>query len=304
MAANVSDINTMDDTISIVRFLQRPVKLDHFKLDVTPPPSAKTVSGWKPLQSVVTTDPQVPIVSYALPGDILSKGSKLAKTMNHYYFKADVHIKLTINTNPFVAGRFYLTYSPYEDFIVRARQQLWASRAGVTAYPGVEIDVQLDNSVEIVIPFASYKEAYVLTKDPENYVRLFLFALTPVLGNKDGNGAIDFTVYAWFENITLNMPTSKLPPSNEMNQIQPRVAVISDIDKRRLKIARALEKLKVTDPTTYKAINARLVQFQIQAEVRNTIKDIPVKATLPAIQPTATTMNGPISDIAGMCGGR
>lgn len=159
MAQDTTRIDTMDNTISIKQFLQRPVKLEHFVL--TP--------GIKYLRKTVTTQAQDAIRSYNLPYAVLDKGGKIPKIQNHQYFKANIRVKLTLNTNPFVAGRFYLTYSPYENDIVQARQQKWASRAGVTAYPGVEIDAQLNNSVEMVIPFPSYKEAYVLTGEPENF---------------------------------------------------------------------------------------------------------------------------------------
>lgn len=291
MATNTSSIGTMDDTVSIVNFLQRPVRLDYFKLDPTPAASQDDVSEWTTLKPIVTTEPQRPIRSYSLPQDVLNLGGKLAKTQNHQFFKADIHIKLTLNVNPFVAGRFYLTYSPYENRIVKARQQRWASRAGVTAYPGIEFDVQIGNSVEMVIPFASYKEAYVLTQEPESFVELNLYALTPILGNKEGKGPIEFTIFAWFENIVINLPTSKLPPGLPTYQAyQPTVAVISDKDKKRLKFARAIEKMKTSDKATYDAILRRLpVEFQIQGEA---------KAELISDKKT-----GPIGDIAGIVGG-
>lgn len=290
MATNTSSIGTMDDTVSIVNFLQRPVRLDYFKLDPTPAASQDDVSEWTTLKPIVTTEPQRPIRSYSLPQDVLNLGGKLAKTQNHQFFKADIHIKLTLNVNPFVAGRFYLTYSPYENRIVRARQQRWASRAGVTAYPGVEFDVQIGNSVEMVIPFASYKEAYVLTQEPESFVELNLYALTPIMGNKEGKGPIEFTIFAWFENIVINLPTSKIPPSLPTYQAyQPTVAVMSDKDKKRLKFARAIERMKTSDKATYDAILRRLpVEFQIQGEA---------KAVLINDKPT-----GPIGSIAGVVG--
>lgn len=288
MAANTSGIGTMDDTASIVNFLQRPVQLDYFKLDPTAPVGKDDVSEWTVLKPIVLKEPQRPIRSYNLPQDVLEKGGKLAKTQNHQFFKADIHIKLTLNVNPFVAGRFYLTYSPYENSIVKARQQRWASRAGVTAYPGVEFDVQLGNTVEMVIPFASYKEAYVLTSEPENFVVLNLYALTPILGNKDGKGPIEFTIFSWFENITINLPTNKLPPSLTTNAIPITASVVSQVDKKRLKFARAIEKLKFTDKSTYEAILRRLpVEFQIQAEA---------KAQL------LNDKKGPIGEISGIVG--
>lgn len=303
MAQNTSRIDTMDDTVSIVQFLRRPVKLDHIQIS----------PGISILQKTATTTAQQPIISHDFPYAILDKGGKMPKVQNHQYFKASVRVKLVLNTNPFVLGRFYLTYSPYEKDIVKARQQQWASRAGVTAYPGVEIDAQLNNSVEMVIPFPSYKEAYVLTGEPENFVTLYLFAITDVAGTKDAKGILDISIFAWFENIELIMPTLKT--SQDTRQaIPPTVAMVSQKDKTRLALARKLEKLKLERPDTYRQVLAwaqiKEVDLQVQAEAKekgpigeiagavgsiaNIVKGVPI----PIVSEIATGVSW-ISDIVG-----
>lgn len=307
----------MDSTASIVQFLQRPVKLDNFQLQ----PGNDSV---KALKQFIVKSPQEPIRSWKLPQAVLDKGQKMQKVSNQYFFKADVRLKVVLNTNPFVAGRFYLTYSPYEDNVTKSRKQIYASRAGVTAYPGVEIDAQLNNTVEIVIPFASYKEAYLLnTKEPENFVTVNLFAICPILGAMTGpaSSKIDFTVYAWFENVVINVPTSRALGLTEPQQVVNKPKVIEKENETESR----LKQLKRTNPSAYKYIKSMLetvgrskrnadevdVTMQIQAEnlqqgivsdIANTIKGIAGAAEKTPI-PIVKEVAGPVKWIASIVEG-
>lgn len=292
----------MDDTVSIVQFLQRPIKLAHKQLTAT--------DNTQSLAAATFGQEQPAILQWNLPYDILSKGGKLEKASNHQYFKADIKVKVVLNTNPFIAGRFWLTYSPYEDDVVPARQQRYASRAGVTAYPGVEIDAQLDNTVEILIPYASYKEAYVLTSDtPENFVKLSLYPLTPVLGPQTASpGVIDMAFYAWFENVTLNIPTCK---ALTQPQVPFQLTTISNVDKNRLSQARKLEKLEKTNPSVYEYIQRYLNPTKNLRKTRDIPEGVDIPDSWPGVRridanmqvQAEDTSSGPISGIASIVGG-
>lgn len=268
MEQDTSDINDMDDTVSIAKFLQRPVKLDSIKL--TPTTTANR------LRSIVTTTPQQPLWSADLPSRLLNIGGKGQKIANHHFFKADVHIKVVVNTNPFVSGRFYLTYSPYEDTVVKPRQQKWASRSGVTAYPGVELDLQIDNSVEIIVPYASYKEAYVLVGEPENFVKLSLYTVVPILGTDDAQA--DLTVYGWFENIVVNMPTYRIA-SEEKHE-------------KRTQLVNKIFSLQQVSPSVYQYIMKSIGYDDKQAEAISVELQTQAEAKEP----------GPVQQIAGTVG--
>ncbi|UXD80065.1 putative capsid protein [Linepithema humile virus 1] len=276
----------MDDTHSIVQFLERPVQIDHFTLDT------KSGDSAKPLRKIVAdvSQPQPFTKKYSLPSLIIQKGGKADKMENFKYFKANMKIKVVLNANPFVAGRFYLTYSPYEEQISPSRQQKYSSRAGVTAYPGVEIDIQLDNSVEIEIPYASYREAYDLTRDDTDYVTLYLYALTELMGPAEGTTTfVDFTFFAWFTNVEIVIPTyQSLPTTLSLKQpikIQTVEKQLSKKDNERILLARNLERLNKTNKTMYdyimNVIKPKDVSMQIQSE---------------------TGKKGPISEIASGVG--
>lgn len=268
MAQNTAATGNMDDTHSIIQFLERPVRLAQFELTTA---TGDDSIALKPFVTDVK-NPQVPIKSWQLPSDIMKIGGKDQKLQNFKYFRADVNIKLVLNANPFVAGRLFLTYSPYEDKISKQRQQRYTSRAGVTAYPGVEIDVQLDNTVEIVVPYASYREAYDLTRDVDDYVTLYLFAITDLLGPESGTTTIvDISVFAWFSNIELVIPTfDSIAVSPAVKEIVRYVkADVSDNDKERIRKMRQLEKLKKTNKPIYDYIMNSIpkdVEMQVAKE--------------------------------------
>jgi hypothetical protein len=253
-----SSINQLDNTATIVDFLKRPVRIDQFEFDTT-----QHADITEAISAYTFKDPQPYLKRYSIPGDIFKYGNKLEKANNHHYFKADVHLKLVLNVNPFICGRFYLTYSPYENQVDKARRQIYNSRAGITAYPGVEIDIQIDNSVELVIPFASYKEAYNLMNiEDEDYVTVYLFGISKLKGKPESNVKIDVAVYAWFENIVINMPTIKDIPSLEHKSRKTR-EVVKYVDRVVERVVddeykKRIEKLKATQPTVYGYIMSTL----------------------------------------------
>lgn len=218
---NTSDLDKLDNTFNIVEFLKRPVKILQKQLNV------KT-GNVVPIVEFNNLAEQPYIFKFDLPYDLIRVGNKLSKISNQYFMKADMHFKLTLNTNPFVGGKFYLTYSPYENELAKYRKQVCGSRSSITAYPGVEIDVQIDNSVEIVIPYSSYKEAYLLQQNPENFVTLYLFAITPILGNSSGQGKIELALYGWFDNIVINIPTFKTMGQCTLSDLREQIERLED----------------------------------------------------------------------------
>jgi len=125
------------------------------------------------------------------------------------YLKADIILKLTINASPFSSGKFLLLYSPYEKDIDKSLALLGNSFTGISAYPHVAIDLQLDTNVEMRIPFLEYKEAYNMTDQlPLDYCTVFLMPLTP-LRNISNTSPISINLFAHFDNITLAGPTTQ-----------------------------------------------------------------------------------------------
>lgn len=330
MAQNASNAGSMDNTHSIIQFLQRPVSLGTLELDAG---SVQDVAV--PLKQFMTNDPQKPAWKCLLPGALLKAGGKDLKVANFEYFRADIKIKVVLNTNPFVGGRFYLTYAPYEQgnevVVDQPRQLIYTSRAGVTAFPGIEIDIQVDNSVEMTIPYASYKEAYDLNSGVEDYLTLYLFNMCDMLFEASSKSHISFTFYGWLENIQLVIPTYRQPVSvTQRQQAQTRYVTMpsemSAQDKKKIRQMDEIMKLEKSNPAIYQyilttlqslksnpkphkrsvdvidSLGSRDVEMQVQAEAGSGIISS-VAGTVKGIADAVGGINIPIvKEIAGTVG--
>jgi len=90
------------------------------------------------------------------------------------------------------------------------------TRAAVTSYPGVEIDLQSNNAAELRIPWSSTFDAVSLTypdsdTDPVASVTavVHLVSLSPML-TADPAATVSLSVFGWFENIELKGPTPRV----------------------------------------------------------------------------------------------
>lgn len=101
MAQDTSSARSMDDTHSIIQFLQRPVLIDHIEII-----AGSTADDNKPLNRYVLNrqNPQPFVRSWTLPSVVLSAGGKGQKLANFKYLRCDVKVKIVLNANPFIAG--------------------------------------------------------------------------------------------------------------------------------------------------------------------------------------------------------
>lgn len=199
VAAVDTHVDDLEDTSTIVSFLQRPcllwyavMKPDRF----IPVRNFASDSGWAK---------QPFIKDFVVPNDTMKFGKRLQKLENFQWFKADVVFRIMTNVNPFVAGRLWACFAPYDDELEPQCSILNKSRAGITSYPGVEIDLQSANAAEIRIPWSGLGDAFSLTTSDKPIGRFYLFALTRALCQ--GAPDIPMQVFSWFENISITAPT-------------------------------------------------------------------------------------------------
>lgn len=207
---NDTNLSHLDETTTIIRFLQRPTEIWSASI------SASDMKLMTPFASNTGWSPRTTLKSFQLPKDFM-KGRKLDKLNNYEWFKADMVVRFMVNVNPFVAGRLWACFVPMEEDVYDECKCLYKSRASVTSYPGVEIDLQSNNSAELRVPWCSTYDAISLTVpiDPDtlysgaNIGRIHLFSISDMLSG-DNTTVIPIVAYAWFENIVLKGPTPRL----------------------------------------------------------------------------------------------
>lgn len=216
-----SMIQTMDYNHSLLEILRRPVAIH--KLSITSTQD-------RVLENDLSA-PQPFLFQIPLPSTLVGIASKIVKLYNFEYLEANIKIKLTINANPLVTGKYLLVYSPYEDTISETRKLINQSLTTITGFPSCYLDPQLDVSTEFTIPYLGMKEAYSLTRESEDYCTLSLFAVVPTR-NVSETSPVVFTVYANLEDIKLYGPTTQLPSITYRKNIIANLQVKSNISKK------------------------------------------------------------------------
>nr|APG78017.1 hypothetical protein 2 [Beihai picorna-like virus 74] len=146
------------------------------------------------------------VVIGTFPNAIINASSTIQSKLAYFeYFRADVHIRFMANAMPFQSGRYWLYFSPYDTECNRGRT---GSFANMTGYPGVEIDLASSTPVEIVIPYCAPLSHYNLVTRESTMGEAILYPLAAV-ASSESNDNVPFSIFAWFENIDLVLPTSK-----------------------------------------------------------------------------------------------
>lgn len=190
MASAKSWITMAEDSMphEIRGILQRPIKVQEGELK-----TSFTVAHLK------------------FPDILLQKSKNLVSKLDYFTFlRANVKVKMVFNATPFMSGKYWLCFSPFDSICNRGLQK--TNHCNFTGYPGVEIDLASGAPVEIKIPYCSPLSHYNLLDTHSNMGEMFLLPLNMIQTGEspvaEGSGCF-YTMFAWFEDIELAMPTSK-----------------------------------------------------------------------------------------------
>jgi len=219
-ATLASEIGVLDNDHSIVQFLERPTQIWVGNLDTNMKPIATFPSDTGP-------GPFQPFIKvFNLPGDILANGKKLDKVNSFQWLKADLVVRFIVNANPYVAGRYWIGLAPHDEELTELAMFLAKGRAGITSYPGIELDLQTSTSAEIKVPWTSVYEAMSLTETGQNYLQLYLVALTPLYA-PDNSTKVPIQAFGWFENVEIRGPTPIPAVLQIGNEASPPISEIA-----------------------------------------------------------------------------
>lgn len=177
---------TMEErTHSIIDVLSRPVVVD---------------SGtWT--DSLVRDDT---LVSLNFPDAIFNNAVNVVDKLNYFtYLRADVCIRIVINANTFQQGKLLGYFTPFES-LVGNRATVSDHTPAYTAFPHVLLDASTGNVAELRIPYVSPYSSYRLVDNIGNIGTFYLRILNSL---KTGN--CEYTVYAWFTNISVDLPSGR-----------------------------------------------------------------------------------------------
>lgn len=147
-------------------------------------------------------------VTLKFPDIIFQKSANVVKKLDYFtYFRANVKIRLVFNATPFMNGKYWMFFAPFD--AVSNRSARLGSLPNNTGYPGVEIDLGSNAPVEIKIPYCAPLSHYNLIDTHSNMGEMYIVPINPVqTGTSPVVNGATFTIFAWFDDIELAMPTS------------------------------------------------------------------------------------------------
>lgn len=142
--------------------------------------------------------------SLTFPDAIFNVSTNVIDKLNYFtYFRADVCIRVIVNANTFQCGKLLGYFSPFEDLIGN-RDVASQHTSAYTAYPHVLLDASTGNVGELRIPYVAPYSAYRLT-DGTGTIGNFKLRVLNNLRNDD----CSYTVFAWFTNISVDLPSGR-----------------------------------------------------------------------------------------------
>lgn len=153
-----------------------------------------------------STEGSTPSLALRFPDILLQTNTNLVKKLDYFtFFRANVKVKLVFNATPFQSGKYWLFFAPYD---VASNRGVRQYAANYTGYPGVEVDIASSSAVELKIPYCAPLSHYNLVDGHSNMGHLYLKPLSKIVEGTSPTTA-PFTIFAWFEDIELTMPTSQ-----------------------------------------------------------------------------------------------
>lgn len=153
--------------------------------------------------SVDTTDF---LYSIEVPSAIFNASTNLIDKLNYFTFmRANVHFRVVFNATPFQQGKYWLFFSPYEDYCGRP---VTGTLPNASGFPGVQFDLASGEPAELKVPFVSPLSHMNLLTGEGHYGKLFIRSLVPLNSGTSGD-TFDLSVYAWFTEVELSVPTNE-----------------------------------------------------------------------------------------------
>lgn len=179
---HASDLRTHD----VVSILERPIILVQGKLTPT--------FAFTPL---------------AMPDAIIAASSNIRAKLGFFtFFRANIRVKIVFNATPFMSGKYLLWFAPFEGYTNRVIPDTLSCKTG---YPCVELDIARGSSVELKIPYCAPLSHYDLPNAQSYMGKLHLDAITGTLEGTSPSLGAPYTLYAWFEDVQISMPSSSTP---------------------------------------------------------------------------------------------
>lgn len=223
---------------------------------------------WIPSQA-----PNDNIATVVFPDALLNKPQVSSKMQNFTLLRADICVRILVNAMPFQAGKLLSYFSPLSKFVGdRATANNFLSSKCV--FPHVLIDAAVGNVAELRIPYVNPYNHYNLTTAFNEMGTLYVDVFNAIRSGSPP--AVPVTIFAWFENIDLGVPTAAalvIPPATMVAQVfteqedKSRDGIVTDVTGKFAAFSESAERIPIIgnifEPVTWisKAISKTASMF-------------------------------------------
>lgn len=166
---------------SLGEFLSRPTKIAHY-----------------------TVTPGAPFAeSVIYPWHLYMTNARIAKKLDNYsYIQAKLHLKIIVNSTPFIYGSLAVSYRPLQSFTPFSDVRVIEK----SQRPTIWIDLASSKGGEMIMPFFYYKNwlPIKLASDVQGMGQLNIYQVAQAaIANAGITATPSFTLYAWMEDVRL-----------------------------------------------------------------------------------------------------
>jgi hypothetical protein len=178
--------------------------------------------------SLAITDGPTTFGHWRLFKDLIETPYYANKLSGRYMINANVRVKLQVNANRFIMGRYILAWLP-DGGATGATRDLWTNmhrhcKTAITQLPHVEIDLATQTEVELCIPYTSFMLGYMQgnkagTTSYGDTGSVFIYPYSPMVTTA-GSTSIAYSLWASFENVELGgvaLPQSDIVAKEQMS---------------------------------------------------------------------------------------
>jgi hypothetical protein len=146
--------------------------------------------------------PGTVLLQHALPGDWIKTPMILEKVQGFRYLRCDLVFELQVNAQAFNAGALIMWYEPLSMQLSYSPSSI-ASLTGITGYPNVFYYVEDGTAAKLTVRFNNVLSHFDLVNRFGTMGRLRVQVASALTGAADA----DISLWAWAENVDIQMPT-------------------------------------------------------------------------------------------------
>lgn len=141
------------------------------------------------------------------PETLISNPMFRSKVEGFVGLRANMRVKLQVNSQPFQQGRLLMHYIPYAQYMPDKVAMINYSLHGRTGCPRVDLDLSVGTEIEMLIPYVSPHAYYNLITGQGSFGAIYLTVYSQLRDPAAANGSVEYTIWVYLEDVDIQYPT-------------------------------------------------------------------------------------------------